>query len=606
MKIRNLVIILLLCLVLSVLADACENGKNDQDNDDDDDSNSGDDSGDGTNGDDGGAFELDGVSIIGRTTDAEGFVEFTVDGQGTLGLYVLDEGQTDRLLPGIKVYLITKDGQAAILALDETGVYLPFLADVATLANVETKRASTMMAGVFNQEYLLGLPRNFAASVNEPMVISARIAPDLLRVLLIFFFESAGTETLAGLETKVGSLANQATTAKIIQLALFTDPETATAAVPVTLAVYDRSHPDFAKFLPTLYQGNCYPTDSSFELYTSNDPLANSSPASFFFVLAKPKQLPDVSGNVDLLVEVLDAVSDAPIGGARLTLSPVGLVAYTNSAGQHPFADLPLCAGREGSGFYLRISKFGYYPAQFVLDALTPEVLNTVTFRLSPITAGEVEPTWINIPAGSYSMGCSPNDELCDADEFPAHTVQLAGFQLTETEITQQQYSQVVGANPSWYADCPDCPVEFLTWSEAKAFCEAVGGRLPTEAEWEYAARAGATTRYYCGDAAACLDQVAWDIFNAGSRTHPAKQKDANAFGLFDILGNVWEFTADYYAADYYQGSPAQNPTGPASGQYRAMRGGSWYSGESNARVSNRFEGDTVGRYANFGFRCAK
>lgn len=610
MRIQTLVAILFLCLAISVFADACDSDDDNakQDDSQDDDSGADDDSGNNTadDDDDNGSFEMDGVTIVGRTSDADGYVEFDVDGQGSLGFYLLDEGQVNRPLPGIKLYLITKDGLAAVLAADATGVYLPYVADVATLANVETNRASVAMAGVFNQDYLLGLPRNFSASVNEPLVVSARIDPALLKVMIFFFFEAGGSETLAGLGGKVGALAAAGSNSKIIQFALFTDPETAVAPVPVTLAVYDASHPGYAEFLPNLYRGNCYPETSAFDLYLRKEPLANASPSSFFYVLAKPNQLPEVTDTVDLLVEVLDAVTGVALPGARLTLSPVGQIAYTNSEGRHPFADLPLCAGQTGNGFYLRIVRFGYYPAQFVLDTLTPNVLNTLTYRLSPITQGEDAPTWITIPAGSFTMGCSPNDELCDADESPAHTVQLAGFQMTETEITQQQYAKEIGANPAWYGDCPNCPIEFVTWAEAKAFCEAVGGRLPTEAEWEYAARAGVSTRYTCGDDPACLELAAWDKFNAGSRTHPAKQKQPNAFGLYDVLGNVWEFTNDYYAANYYQGSPAQNPPGPATGQYRVMRGGSWYSGESNARVSNRFEGDTVGRYANFGFRCAK
>ena len=116
---------------------------------------------------------------------------------------------------------------------------------------------------------------------------------------------------------------------------------------------------------------------------------------------------------------------------------------------------------------------------------------------------------WISIPGGTFQMGCSPNDDNCSSDESPVHQVTISAFEMLETEVTEGQYEAERGENPSYNYGAGggiDNPVESVDWSEAKAFCEAIGGRLPTEAEWEYAARGGTTTRYYCGDDSSCLD----------------------------------------------------------------------------------------------------
>jgi formylglycine-generating enzyme required for sulfatase activity len=593
--------LLWLMLFTSVLTFACnqDDPADDPAADDDADDDQADDD------DDSDRFEQDGVLIVGQSTNADGYVEFSIEGEGHLGVYLRDETLYQTPLPDIKVYLIVKDGQAAVLALDRKGAYLPFLADVISLATMPDSMYQAD-SSIFGQDYLLGMARRLNASADEPFVISTQISPAMLRVMLVFFFEPDGAYALQALPDRVDQLTSDPDTAKIVQFALFADPETATDPVPVTLAVFDRDSETITDFFPVLYQANCYAPNSPFELYGRDEPLADNSPASFQYLLAVPQDPPAADGAATLNVTVRDAVTTDPLFGARLSLAPVGMTYFTGEDGQAAFVDVPLCTGDYDPLFYLRASRYGYYPAQFAIADLVAGQTLSLTVSLSPTGPGSDTPAWVAIPAGSVLMGCSPNDSLCDADEFPAHTVQLSAFFMTETEITQAQYVKVMDHNPAWYTDCANCPVEMLTWAEARAFCQALGGRLPTEAQWEYAARAGATTRYYCGDDAACLDAIAWDKFNAGSRTHPARQKQPNAFGLYDVLGNVWEFTNDFYAADYYDQSPAQDPPGPAAGQYRVMRGGSWYSGQDNARVSNRFTGDPVGRYANFGFRCVK
>ncbi len=213
---------------------------------------------------------------------------------------------------------------------------------------------------------------------------------------------------------------------------------------------------------------------------------------------------------------------------------------------------------------------------------------------------------WNSIPAGCYYMGCSDGDANCDLEEKPSHAVNISSFKMTETEITQAQYQAVIGANPSEFAGCANCPVEMVNWDEALAFCAAVGGALPTEAQWEYAARAGTTARFICGDDPSCLGDIAWYTDNSGAQTQAVKQKNPNDYGLYDMLGNVIEWLNDWYGADYYSLSPLDDPQGPASGTGRIMRGSSWLAGEYNLRVSQRTYGATGGRGPGLGFRCAR
>ena len=193
--------------------------------------------------------------------------------------------------------------------------------------------------------------------------------------------------------------------------------------------------------------------------------------------------------------------------------------------------------------------------------------------------------TYVWIPPGSFLMGCSPGDTECDADEKPARQFSIAkGFWMGQTEVTQAAYQQVQGNNPSNFRG-DRRPVERITWDQAKAYCGAIGGRLPTEAEWEYAARGGVPSVRY-GE----VGDIAWYSANSGSNTHEAGQKQANRFGLFDTLGNVWEWTADWYE----------------EGKTRSLRGGSWSNSPRNVRVSNRNR--LVPGYRNFdiGVRCVR
>jgi len=216
----------------------------------------------------------------------------------------------------------------------------------------------------------------------------------------------------------------------------------------------------------------------------------------------------------------------------------------------------------------------------------------------------ELKYMWI--PPGTFAMGCSSGDYECVDDEKPAHEVTItSGFWLARTDVTQGAYQHVIGSNPSinqFKGD--DLPVDSVTWGEAQAYCQAIGGRLPTEAEWEYAARGapGSTPARY-----GKLDDIAWHSGNSGGKTHEVGEKLPNAFGLYDMLGNVYQWTADWFGEKYYGASGRRDPAGPSNGAgetLRTLRAFSWGGTLWMARVSARSRQAPGYRNHSFGFRC--
>jgi formylglycine-generating enzyme required for sulfatase activity len=229
--------------------------------------------------------------------------------------------------------------------------------------------------------------------------------------------------------------------------------------------------------------------------------------------------------------------------------------------------------------------------------------------RRAAAVLGQVE--YVPITPGEFLMGCSVGESECGEDEKPAHRAAITkGFEIARHEVTQAVWQAVMGTNPSTFK-APDRPVEQVSWNDVQEFLAALNGRrdgyhyrLPTEAEWEYAARAGSTGAYY-----GSLDAIAWYGVNSGGQTHPVGQKLPNAWGLHDMQGNVWEWCQDWYQDDYYRtlgAPPALDPRGPASGQQRVLRGGSWYKFLWFLRVSSRFASRPSGRFPHVGFRCVR
>ena len=207
--------------------------------------------------------------------------------------------------------------------------------------------------------------------------------------------------------------------------------------------------------------------------------------------------------------------------------------------------------------------------------------------------------TYVLIPAGTFQMGCSPGDAECKPDEQPAHSVTISrDFWIGETPVTQAAYQNVMKANPSMHKG-DQLPVTFIRWAEADAYCKAVEMRLPTEAEYEYAARGGTTTPRY-GE----INDTAWYFANSGGlQAKEVRQKQPNKYGLYDMLGNVWVWMSDWYAP--YTADKAVDPKGTPQGKERAERGGSWFTGPRTVRASSRDFHVPEYRYTDVGVRCA-
>ena len=212
------------------------------------------------------------------------------------------------------------------------------------------------------------------------------------------------------------------------------------------------------------------------------------------------------------------------------------------------------------------------------------------------------------LPAGTFMMGSN----FGQAHEQPVHKVTLSqNFYIGVHEVTQEQWIKVMGTNPSKFKG-PRNAVEQVSWTDAVEFClklsalpeERAAGRfyqLPTEAQWEYACRAGTTTEYCFGDDESELGDYAWYKGNSGSKTHPVGQKKPNAWGLYDMHGNVWEWCQDPH--DAYPSRAVTDPTGPASGSYRVIRGGGWLSTAEFCRSAYRVGALPSNRNLNYGFR---
>ena len=220
------------------------------------------------------------------------------------------------------------------------------------------------------------------------------------------------------------------------------------------------------------------------------------------------------------------------------------------------------------------------------------------------------------IPAGTFWMGVSPGDEEARDDEKPRHRVTISRpFYLGKYEVTQGQWVKVMGSRPwsgeTYARDRADHAASYISWNDAMEFCRATGFRLLTEAEWEYACRAGTTTKFCFGDSDSELGEYAWYDGNAWDRdekyAHVVGRKKPNAFGLYDMHGNVWEWCSDWYDSEAYSrySGGVTDPSGPSTGEYRVLRGGSWHYVPWFCRSSYRFR-DLPSFRLNLGIRVAR
>lgn len=209
-------------------------------------------------------------------------------------------------------------------------------------------------------------------------------------------------------------------------------------------------------------------------------------------------------------------------------------------------------------------------------------------------TVKGVKFTMMLVEGGTFAMGATSEQIVIDTpeDEFPVHNVTLSNYYIGETEVTQELWNTVMGENPSNFKGDLQRPVEMISWDNCQTFIaklnELTGKsfRLPTEAQWEYAARGGKQTKKYLYSGGDDLDAVAWHYYNASETTHPVKTKRPNELHLYDMSGNVWEWCADWYGS--YSADGQTNPTGPAKGAKRVVRGGAWSYMSNYAPVAYR------------------
>ncbi len=243
-----------------------------------------------------------------------------------------------------------------------------------------------------------------------------------------------------------------------------------------------------------------------------------------------------------------------------------------------------------------------------------------VRMELSSIAALRM----INIPGGIFIMG----SENGGSDEKPVNTITLSGFEMSSTEITQAQYNNIMGNNPSYFKLDDNCPVEKVPCKDAITFCNKLsekvgletcynlssgkcdysknGFRLPTEAEWEFACRAESGAEYGLGDGESALNRTGWYQRNSMEKTQPAGQKTPNAWQLYDMHGNVWEWCNDWYDKGAYGSMGKKDPTGPSSGEERVVRGGSWLDSPRDCRSAKRRSFDPDKNYSDIGFRIIR
>lgn len=202
------------------------------------------------------------------------------------------------------------------------------------------------------------------------------------------------------------------------------------------------------------------------------------------------------------------------------------------------------------------------------------------------------------IPAGEYTSGSNEFN-----DEQPKQNIYLDTFFIDIFEVTQKDFKKIMGRNPSEFRG-ENLPVDHVSWYDSRDYCNKLAKRLPTEAEWEKAARSETLTQFYWG--AEPDDSFGWHWNNSNRRTHPVGQKKPNKFGIHDVSGNVWEWVSDWYDSKYYRVRSSNNPQSPFNGKHRVLRGGSFMDKPDGLRVTRRNWDLPGARFKNFGFRCAR
>ena len=338
-----------------------------------------------------------------------------------------------------------------------------------------------------------------------------------------------------------------------------------------------------------------------------------------FFVLACCACVPADALAAPLSEEELELLQIEAWSGKPDALFTLGEMHEKGAAGFKADRMVALC-------YYLPAARKGHKGAIARVKALGGDRYLPEKFRDKGVSASEktlvadcgngVKMEFVRVPAGTFMMGSPTSEDGHDIDESQVRVTISKPFYLGKYEVTQAQWRAVMGDNPSRF-EGDNLPVECVSWDDANAFCakltsrERSAGRLPknmkytlpTEAQWEYACRAGTTTRFYTGNSESDLARAAWYDGNSGSKTHAVGQKEPNAWGLYDMHGNVWEWCADRYGSSLRGGT---DPSGASAGSDRVDRGGSWYNPVRLCRSANRDYSSPGYRYFVLGFRvCA-
>lgn len=274
------------------------------------------------------------------------------------------------------------------------------------------------------------------------------------------------------------------------------------------------------------------------------------------------------------------------------------------------FCELPLMA--QGVIVYKKDGSRVKYPYETIDSIVTynyDDVIEDEMGENRTFTVNGVSFTMVGVKGGTFTMGATSEQTGADSDESPTHQVTLSDYYIGETEVTQELWQAVMGSNPSGFTGNLQRPVENVSWNDCQTFItklNALTGEtfsLPTEAEWEYAARGGNKAQGYLYSGSNTIGDVAWYTSNSSSTTHPVKTKQANELGLYDMSGNVWEWCADWYGS--YSSSAQTDPVGPSSGSYRVLRGGSWSLTATCCRVANRYYDSPSGAGSDNGLRLS-
>jgi sulfatase modifying factor 1 len=277
-----------------------------------------------------------------------------------------------------------------------------------------------------------------------------------------------------------------------------------------------------------------------------------------------------------------------------------------NSVGMKIFEEIPI------GNYTIKVSAINFTTASETINIKQGETLKK-TINLAKLTSdyktinarttnikGDIEMVFVK--GGTFQMGS--NDGRYN--EKPIHSVTLGDFYIGKYEVTQKQWTEIMGSNPSRFKG-DDLPVELISWKDVQEFIKKLNQktgmnyRLPTEAEWEYAARGGNQSKGYTYSGSNTIDETTWYSVNSGRKTHPIGTKKANELGIYDMSGNIYEWCSDWFA--YYKNSPQNNPQGASSGDARVNRGGSWYYGARYCRVTYRRKYSPGSSYINLGFR---